>query len=92
MRSRVGVILACALASLLGGCHFNPFTSSSCKEVMEKDGTMFRICESHASVTVEQLGAATPEQLRERYRLREEARGAGLSVLIRSAAPPAGAR
>lgn len=80
------VLLLAALA--LSGCRYDVLLgASACKEVMEKDGTMFRICESLSSVTVEQLGPASAEQLRERYRLRKEAHEAGLSVLIQNAAP-----
>jgi hypothetical protein len=72
--------------TVLGGCQVGPFGAAggACKDVMEKDGTMFRICETLSNVTVELLGPATAEQLRERYHLRQEGRVVGLSVLLQS--------
>jgi hypothetical protein len=54
-----------------------------CVDVMQRDGMMFRICESPRSVTVEQLGPATPEQRDDRTRLRLAARENGLNSLLR---------
>ncbi len=89
MRKRLLLVLTCLA---LGACGHADYADQAhrCVEAMERDGQMYRICDFGQSVTVQQLGPATPEQMAERRKLRLAARQNALTALIEHAVPPEG--